>query len=243
MTPLPENPVNASPNRELSILLTEDDADVARYLTMVLKTLGHHVPAVATDGEEAIRLAESLQPDLVIMDIDLPGMDGITATRHILKHISVPVIISTGRTDSEALESARKLNIQAFLIKPFSVVQLRSAVAIALTQHHLHDNAHRKISKLNAALDHTLGTTDAEALTQERLEELGLTPREAEVMHWVAQGKQNGEIATILDTSPRTVAKHIEHIFVKLKVESRISAVAEARCLAEQLKATPKKKK
>ena len=226
--------MNCPNPRVLSILLTEDDLEVARYLTAVLKSLGHRVPAVAADGLEAVRLVGELKPDLVIMDIDLPKMDGIAATRQILCHSSVPVIISTGRTDTEALERARDLNIQAYLIKPFSVVQLKSAIAIALTQYHLQDDAERKISELNEALDNASCRTDAEVLTQERLASLGLTKREAEIMHWIAQGKSNGDIAIILDSSPRTVAKHIEHIFLKLKVESRIAAVTEARHLLDE---------
>ncbi len=225
--------------RELSILLTEDDADVARYLTTVLKTLGHRVAAVATDGNEAVQLAVELLPDLVIMDIDLPKMNGAMAAKKILEHSSVPVIISTGRTDTEALESTRELNIQAYLIKPFSAVQLKSAIAIALSQYQLHNKAQLKISELSGALENVQGQADADVLTSERLIEIGLTRREAEVMHWIAQGKSNSDIATILDSSHRTVAKHIEHIFVKLKVESRTAAVAEARHLLQEMNAKP----
>lgn len=215
---------------ELSILLTEDDVDVARYLTTVLKGLGHKVVAVATDGYQAVRMAEDMQPDLVIMDIDLPGINGATAARRILETQSIPVIISTGRTDAEALESTRDLNIQAFLIKPFSAPQLKSAIAVALCQHQMHSVAHKKITELSGALEAAqLDKGDGGALTQERLSVLGLTKREAEVMIWVAQGKSNSDIATILESSPRTVAKHIEHIFAKFNVESRTAAVAEAR--------------
>ena len=218
---------------DLSILLTEDDADVARYLTTVLKSLGHKVAAVAPDGMQAVKLARQLKPDLIIMDIDLPGMNGVTAAQHILREQDVPLIISTGRTDTEALESTRELNIQAFLIKPFSAVQLKSAIAVALTQHQLQNQARQKISELSGALEAVQERGDVGPLTQDRLLTLGLTRREAEVMGWVAQGKSNSDIATILESSPRTVAKHIEHIFGKLNVESRTAAVAEARRLLQ----------
>jgi len=218
---------------DLSILLTEDDVDVARYLTTVLKSLGHKVAAVAPDGLAAVKLAEELRPDLIIMDIDLPGMNGVAAARKILEKQSIPIIISTGRTDAEALESTREMNIQAFLIKPFSAVQLKSAIAVALSQHRMQRQAREKISELSGALEAVQDKVDVGALTQERLQTLGLTKREAEVMAWVAQGKSNGDIATILDSSPRTVAKHIEHIFGKFSVESRTAAVAEARRLLQ----------
>ena len=237
MTSLPKNSENSSQIRELNILLTEDDVDVARYLSAVLKTLGHRVAAIAMDGAQAVKLAKEIRPDLVIMDIDLPEMDGVTAATKILECLSVPVIISTGRTDSEALENARELNIQAYLIKPFSAIQLKSAIAIAMTQHRLHDQAQRKISELTDAMTSVQGQTDAEVLTAERLADIGLTPREAEVMHWIAQGKSNSDIAIILSSSPRTVAKHIEHIFIKLNVESRTASVAEARRLLRDIPA------
>ena len=222
---------------ELSILLTEDDADVARYLTAILKSLGHKVVAVAHDGAQAVKLAHELKPALVIMDIDLPGMNGIVAASKILETYSVPLIISTGRTDSEALESTRELNIQAFLIKPFSAVQLKSAIAVAVSQHHMQSQARKKISELSGALEAVQDKSDVGAFTQERMQTLGLTKREAEVMLWVAQGKSNSDIATILESSPRTVAKHIEHIFGKFNVESRTAAVAEARRLLQEANA------
>lgn len=218
----------------LSILLTEDDLDVARYLVTVLKSLGHRVAGVARNGLQAVQMAEELTPDLVIMDIDLPGMNGVTAAHKILEKRSLPVIISTGRTDSEALESTQELDIKAFLVKPFSAVQLKSAIAVAISQHQMQAEARQKISELSGALEAVQDKADAGALTQERLQTLGLTPREAEVMAWVAQGKSNSDIATILVSSPRTVAKHIEHVFAKLNVESRTAAVAEARRLLQK---------
>lgn len=219
---------------ELSILLTEDDEAVARYLSSILVTFGHKVVAVAPDGLQAVKLAHELSPDLVIMDMDLPQMNGATAARKILEARSVPLIISTGRTDAGALESIQDINIQAFLIKPFSGVQLKSAIAIALSQHQMQSRAQQTISQLNGALEAAQDNAGAGALTQERLQTLGLTRREAEVMAWVAQGKSNSDIATILESSPRTVAKHIEHVFGKLNVESRTAAVAEARRLLEE---------
>jgi DNA-binding NarL/FixJ family response regulator len=218
----------------LSILLTEDDLDVARYLVTVLKSLGHRVAGVARNGLQAVQMAEALNPDLVIMDIDLPGMNGVAAAHKILEKRSLPLIISTGRTDSEALESTRELDVKAFLVKPFSAVQLKSAIAVAVSQHQMQTEARQKIHELSGALEAVQDKADAGALTQDRLQTLGLTPREAEVMAWVAQGKSNSDIATILVSSPRTVAKHIEHVFAKLNVESRTAAVAEARRLLQK---------
>ncbi|HWL54339.1 MAG TPA: DNA-binding response regulator [Chthoniobacteraceae bacterium] len=234
MTSWPALSETSSKTNELSVLLTEDDPDVARYLATVLKTLGHEVIGVAGDGSEAIRLARELSPDLILMDIDLPGMDGVSAASKILETLCVPVIICTGRSDSAALESARHLEIQAYLNKPFSAIQLRSAILVALTQHRRQYSARREITELRVALEKGGNLPDTAVLSVERLLTIGLTPREAEVLHWVAQGKSNGDVATILKASPRTVAKHVEHIFTKLNVESRTAAVAEARRLLRE---------
>ncbi len=234
MTSWPAPSEISSKQHELSVLLTEDDADVAKYLTTVLKTLGHRVIGIAGNGLEAVEMARALTPDLIIMDIDLPKMNGVTAATHILESISVPVIICTGRSDYEALESAREIDVQAYLNKPFSAVQLRSAIVIALTQYQRHHEAILKISELEGALEKGGNLPDSAILSKERLLKIGLTPREAEVLHWVAQGKSNNDIATIVEASPRTVAKHVEHIFSKLNVESRTAAVAEARRLLRE---------
>lgn len=207
---------------------------MARYLATVLKTLGHRVVGVASDGHHAVEMARELVPDLVIMDIDLPHLNGVAAARKILENASVPLIMCTGRSDYEALESSQDLEVQAYLNKPFSAVQLRSAIVIALSQHQRQIEARRKISELRGALERGGGLPDATVLSADHLQTLGLTRREAEVLHWIAQGKSNAAIASIQKTSPRTVAKHVEHIFLKLEVESRTAAVAEARRRLQQ---------
>jgi len=229
VTSSPALSANSSKTPELSVLLTEDDTDVARYLTTVLKTLGHRVVGVASDGHHAVEMARDLAPDLIIMDIDLPHLNGVAAARQILEHASVPLIMCTGRSDYEALESSLQLEVQAYLNKPFSAVQLRSAIVIALSQHQRQIEARRKISELRGVLERGGGLPDAAVLSVNHLQTLGLTRRESEVLHWIAQGKSNAGIASIQKTSPRTVAKHVEHIFIKLDVESRTAAVAEAR--------------
>lgn len=206
----------------LSILIAEDEPDVANHLALMLQDLGHCVVDIAGNGVDAVARALALSPDLVIMDINLPQKDGLAAAREILESYRVPVIISTGRTDNEVLEQLGGLNVQAWLSKPFSPAQLKTTLTIALTQFQIHFQAQQKIDFLKEGADR------GAELPAERLGEIGLTKREAEILHWISKGKSNNDIATVLSSSPRTVAKHIEHIFIKLGVDSRTSALSEA---------------
>lgn len=213
-----KSPSKVNP-KELSILIAEDEADVADHLSVMLKGLGHKVLAVAPDGEAAVQQALALSPDLLIMDINLPKKDGLMAAREILEVLKVPLVISTGRSDNDALEQVGTLNVQAWLNKPFGEAQLKAALAVAFTQFQIHFQAERTIEALKGS---------GPELPAERLGEIGLTKREAEILHWISKGKSNNEIASVVASSPRTVAKHIEHIFIKLGVDSRTAALNEA---------------
>jgi len=133
---------------KLTVLIADDESRVVSIMSLSLKTLGHDVIAVADNGEDAVALARKHQPDLIILDIDMPRLDGMDAAKQILAEMSVPVIISSGRTDPETLQRARKLEIQAYLVKPFSRDQLNSAITIAVGQHQSLFNAKMKIEEL-----------------------------------------------------------------------------------------------
>ncbi len=133
---------------KLSVLVADDEDRVVNILTISLKSLGHEVIAVADNGEDAVTLAREKNPDLIILDIDMPRLDGINAAKQILAESSVPVVISSGRTDPETLQRARKLNIQAYLVKPFSRAQLSSAIIMAVAQHQNLLTAKMKIAEL-----------------------------------------------------------------------------------------------
>lgn len=156
MESLISNPIRlatgeASEGREvnkLSVLVADDEERVVGILTISLKSLGHEVIAVANNGEDAVTLAREKKPDLIILDIDMPRMDGVDAAKRILAEASVPIIISSGRTDPETLQRARKLNIQAYLVKPFSRAQLNSAITMAMSQYQALLTAKMKIAEL-----------------------------------------------------------------------------------------------
>ena len=139
--------------QSLSILLADDEAPVLDMMTAILKSFGHKVIASAGNGPDAIRLADETQPDLVILDVGMPGMDGISVAEKILAKRSVPIVIVTGVTKDEAIERAGKLAIQSYLIKPFSKEQLHSAIRLAVVRHHNSQTDRNKIAELTSEIE------------------------------------------------------------------------------------------
>lgn len=119
----------------LTIVVADDEPGVLRLLTQSLRLLQHRVAGSARNGQEAVELATQFQPDLVILDIDMPILNGLEAARTILQTRNLPIIISTGRADEATLRRLRNLNIGAYLVKPFSQAQLKAAIFVAMARH------------------------------------------------------------------------------------------------------------
>ncbi|MCP4404232.1 MAG: response regulator [bacterium] len=118
------------------ILIVEDEYIVARDIQDRLKTLGYTAPAIVTTGEEAVRQAAKLCPDLVLMDIHLKGeMDGIAAAEQIRSHCDIPVCYLTGYSDSDTVRRASVTEPFGFILKPLRTKELRSTIEIALYKH------------------------------------------------------------------------------------------------------------
>jgi CheY-like chemotaxis protein len=106
----------------------EDYAPSAELLGISLRRLGHTVVGVARDGKEALTIAQRLQPEVILMDIDIPGMDGIDTAVKLTEIGTFAVIFSTGRYDDATLKRARVLGPVTYLVKPFSPAQLKAAL-------------------------------------------------------------------------------------------------------------------
>ncbi len=119
----------------LSIVVADDEPGILHLLTRSLRLLQHRVVGSGQNGQEAVALAAQFQPDLVILDIDMPMMNGIEAARAILLTRDLPIIISTGRADEPTLQRMRNLNIGAYLVKPFSPAQLKAAIFVAMSRY------------------------------------------------------------------------------------------------------------
>lgn len=119
----------------LSIVVADDEPGILHLLTRSLRLLQHRVVGSGRNGQEAVELTAQFRPDLVILDIDMPVMNGIEAARTILLTQNLPIIISTGRADEPTLRRLQNLNIGAYLVKPFSPAQLKAAIFVAMSRH------------------------------------------------------------------------------------------------------------
>jgi response regulator NasT len=121
-------------DEKLKILLAEDEYLVLMGLKADLEELGHEVIAEATDGESAVKLAIEKFPDMIIMDINMPNIDGIDAIKEINKKIVVPSIIVTGYSDKDLVEKATEAGVFSYLVKPIGVNELGPAINIAMNR-------------------------------------------------------------------------------------------------------------
>ena len=113
------------------VVIAEDEALIRMDLAEMLAEAGYEVVGQASDGEQAVALATSLKPDIVIMDVKMPVMDGITAAEQIGKERICPVVMLTAFSDKDLVERARDAGVMAYVVKPFTIDDLRPALDIA----------------------------------------------------------------------------------------------------------------
>lgn len=118
-----------------TVLVAEDEALIRLDIVEMLRENGYNVVGEAGDGEEACRLAESLHPDLVVMDIKMPILDGISAAERIAKARIAPVVLLTAFSQRELVERARDAGAMAYVVKPFTAADLIPALEIAASRH------------------------------------------------------------------------------------------------------------
>jgi response regulator NasT len=128
-----DTPVEES--RPISILVVDDEEDLVALLTREIRSLHHRVAGKARNGQQAVELARKLRPDLIIMDIGMPVMDGIDATHAIQQTQKMPIVISTGSSDELTLGRLKNLTIGGYLVKPFSPAQLKVVLHLAMSSH------------------------------------------------------------------------------------------------------------
>lgn len=210
--------MNSSPSRPVTVLLVDDDALVRSALRLILGgDPAITVVGEAADGLEGVALVESSRPDVVLMDIRMPRLDGLAATERALAlqpDLTV-VVLTTFDTDDMVL-SALRLGARGFLLKDTPPAELVAAVrAAAAGQPMLSPSV---TGQLIAAVAATGPRQDTEA----RARLATLTEREHEVALAVASGQTNAEIAASLFMSVATVKSHVGRLFGKLGVENRV---------------------
>ena len=156
--------------KRLKVLLVEDEGLVAAGLRGQLEEIGHQVVGLATDGHQAVGLASSLDPDLLIMDIRIPGMDGIEAARAILSQKAIPIVFLTAYTDDDLLQRAGDAGAMAYLLKPVNGPNLRSAIQVALARFKELDALRREVTDLKEVLETRKVVEQAKGILMKRLQ-------------------------------------------------------------------------
>ena len=196
------------------ILVIEDDALTRNNIATILRMEGY-LPTTAANGEAGIKAARQQRPDLILCDVSMPELDGhgvIAALREDTDTAHTPFIFLTARSEQSDVRKGMNLGADDYLTKPVTVQNLVAAVE----------------ARLRREKQRPPGEFAPDFSSPAPLEALGITPREAEILLWVAQGKSNPEIAIITGAAENTVKKHLQHIFEKLGVDTRNAATVLA---------------
>lgn len=206
--------------RFVRILIADDHSLFRDGLRSLLVAQGHEVVAEARNGREAIALAREVRPDLVLMDVSMPEVDGITATRQLTSELpEMKVVILTASEDDAKLFDAIKAGAHGYLLK-----NLEADDFFALL-----DRASRGEPALTAALARKLLQEFAKPAKESPAEEETLTPREREVLQLMVEGvTSNRKLARRLNLSENTVKFHIRNILDKLRLHDRAQVVGYA---------------
>ena len=160
----------------LRILIADDESIRVLSLRVQLQNLGYQVVGEAANGREAVELARRLQPDLVIMDIKMPVMDGIEAAEAITRERPIPIILLTAYSEAELAQRAAETNISAYLMKPVSEDDLLPAITLAMTRFRQFQALRQEVESLREALEARKLVERAKGILMRRL---NLTEEEA----------------------------------------------------------------
>jgi DNA-binding NarL/FixJ family response regulator len=204
----------------LRIVVADDHAVVRAGLGALLSAVdGYDLVGEAATGPEAVRAAVTLHPDVLVMDIQMPGMSGIDATREIGRVApDVAVLMLTMFEDDESVFAAMRAGALGYVLKGASPTDMIRAIAAVAAGEAIFGTgvARRALTYLTAP------RADTTAFPE-------LTPREREVLDLIASGLGNAAIAARLGLAANTVSNHISNIFGKLQVASRAEAIVRAR--------------
>lgn len=196
-----------------TILIIEDQPEMRENLVTILSMEGYEA-LQAPDGARGLALALEEKPDLVLCDVMMPGMDGHDVLESMRRSPSIggtPFIFLTARGEKQDLRTGMNLGADDYLTKPVAADDLLAAIQARLERE----------SKRAVGFSPDFSSAVP-------LQSLGLTPREAEVLLWVAQGKSNPEIAGILSAAENTIRVHLSHVFEKLGADNRHAVALRA---------------
>ena len=192
----------------MNILIVEDDAIIAQLIAFHLRAFGYQVLGIAHDSERALDLVYTLQPDLVLLDINLDGQkDGIQIAEIIEEKYNIPYLFITALSDLTTLTRVQKLEPLAYIVKPFKEEDLRVSITIGMSNH-------KRKTENNPI---TLSTINQKALSP-------LSQKELDILLEIGRGLTNKQIGLKSKLSINTVKWHTQNIYSKLGVSNRTSA-------------------
>jgi len=206
----------------IRILVADDHAPFRGGLgALFLSIPDTEVVGEAATGEEAIAKAADLQPDVILMDIQMPGTNGIEATRAIVRDSPhVGVIVVTMFEDDDSVFAAMRAGAKGYVLKGADQEEILKVIrAVAAGEAHFGPEIARRLMGFFSA---PRPAAPSEAFPE-------LTAREREVLDLIARGRNNQEISKHLYVSPKTIRNHISNIFTKLQVADRAQAIVRAR--------------
>lgn len=195
----------------IRLLLADDHTMVRQSMRRAMEDAGFHIVGEAADGEEAVRLAAELVPDVVLMDVSMPVLGGVEATRQLRRVAGAPqVVMLTMHADADVVRSALQAGAVGYLTKDCSIDEVVDAVRLA------------------ASGDGAVSQGLAAALLRESVDPAassGVSAREIEVLQLIAEGASPPEVAETLFISVKTVKNHLSSIYEKLEARDRTQAV------------------
>lgn len=202
----------------IRVMITDDHLIVREGLRLILETTeGIEIVGEASDGAECLHLVPKLKPDVILMDLQMPRMDGITAIGHLRReHPEIAIVILTTFNEDELMIRGLQAGARGYLLKDTNRTNLLDTIQAA---------ARGETLLKPEILARLLSAEPAAAAAQKATL---LTERELEVLQAAARGERNKEIAYKLGITERTVKAHLASIYQKLNVDSRAAAVAVA---------------
>jgi DNA-binding NarL/FixJ family response regulator len=200
---------------KISVLIADDHLVVREGLDAMLHSSDEfEIVGQAVDGLEALRLVEELRPDVVLIDVQMPKMDGIEATRRITQQVpATNVVILSSFDEDDYIYKAIQAGARGYVLKDIDLNALLDVI--------------RAAAQGESVLPPAIATKLVEHISAQRTQ-VSLTQREQEVLCLLAKGLRNKEIASQLNITERTVKSHVANIIAKLGVSSRTEAVSQA---------------
>ncbi len=214
-----------TPAEPVSVIVADDQSAVREGLVLLLGTLpGIVVAGQAADGNAAVDLVAAVNPQVALMDLNMPGSDGVAATRRIAAdHPGTRVVVLTTYADDESIIGALQAGALGYLTKDATRAEIgRAVLAAAAGQAVLDPGVQQRLLSAAARAPGTSGSPGGSPGDDD------LTPREAEVLRLIAAGASNREIARALFVSEATVKTHVNRIFAETGSRDRVQAMRYA---------------